>query len=155
MPMTTAGDVFVSCSKIGPAESRKVYTIIPMTARTSPHFKSCFCILLITIAPYFFLKLVYPFCLYGCSFQSLSAVSFHSHAYASHFPHKCSTGSASSTSVECAPVSCTIRCKISGFSSIGHGRSMLSLNGWLSLYAMNNGCFKHSNSDFSRIFAPE
>ena len=51
--MTTAGDVFVSCSKIGPAESRKVYTIIPMTARTSPHFKSCFCILLITIAPYY------------------------------------------------------------------------------------------------------
>ena len=153
--MTTAGDVFVSCSKIGPAESRNVYTMIPMTASTSPHFKSCFCILLITIAPYFFLKLVYPFCLYGCSFQSLSAVSFHSHAYASHFPHKCSTGSASSTSVECAPVSCTIRCKISGFSSIGHGRSMLSLNGCPFRYAWKIGLFNASRRLTSWILAFE
>ena len=39
----------------------------------------------------------------------------------------------------------TISPSLSGFSSIGHGRSILSLNGWLSWYAWNNGLFKASN----------
>ena len=61
IPARTDGVVSFNCSKIGPAVSRKVYTIAPIIKITNSHFKRFFCFLLIGLASYFFLKFVYPF----------------------------------------------------------------------------------------------
>ena len=63
------------------------------------------------------------------SAHSSSAAFFHSAAYRSHFPHRCSALSGDCRSVDFAPVFSTISRSSSGFSSIGHGRRWLRLNG--------------------------
>ena len=57
------------------------------------------------------------------------AVGAHNAAYSSHFEHSVSADSGAVRFVDFAPVFSIIFLKACGFSSIGQGRSILSLNG--------------------------
>ena len=86
------------------------------------------------------------------SVHMASATGSHCSARYLHFPQRCCMSSGDSMSVECTPLFSIMSIKHSGFSSIGHGLSRLSLNCWLSWFAMNRGRCRASSNVISRMF---